>query len=322
MGILVIMKALIVEHRGEQGSLRSVTDPIPSDNELVIRVIAAGINPVDWKLRDLYDRPRPFTLGQDFAGIVVGVGGKVTTYHYGDRVFGIARQHGSYAELTVCPVNDAAQPISHIPDTVGDSDAAAVPTPGLTAMACFEHLHLAADAHIAIIGASGSVGQIAVQLARNAGLQVTGVGGAHSEAAIRALGAANYVAHDTHSRDGLLAALRHLAPGGFAAVLDFASDAATITSFAQIVKPQGILLSTNHSINAPDFDRSALNAINVNLDGSRAASHEGLRSLGKLLESGSVRAPEITERSFGDALQALELVKTGKLTGKVIVTFP
>lgn len=316
------MKAVIVEHRGDQGNFRSVDDPQPGPNEIVIRIVAAGINPVDWKLRDLYDRPRPFTLGQDFAGMVVGVGADVRTYQYGERVFGIARSHGAYAELTVCPVSDNTQPLAHIPDSVGDSDAASVPTPGLTAMACFEQLSLPAGSHIAIIGISGSVGQIALQLARNLGYHVTGVGSARAEATVRAFGAEQYIAHDTHGRDGVLAALRHLAPNGYEAVLDFVSDAQTIGHFAQTVKLQGTLISINHSIVDSAFNPDELKAINVNLEGSRAASHDGLRMLGKMLESQLITAPELTERSFSDSVQALEMVKTGQLSGKVVVTFP
>jgi NADPH:quinone reductase-like Zn-dependent oxidoreductase len=322
MGKYPLMKAYIVEHLGEAGTLKTVEEPEPGNHDVVLRITAAGINPVDWKLRDLYDRPRPFTLGQDFAGIVIGIGNSVQSYHQGDRVFGIARQNGAYAELTLCPVDDPSSPICRLPDSVGDSDAAAVPTPGLTAMACFEKLTLAAGSRIAILGATGALGQIAVQLARSNGLQVTGTGSERDEGYLRELGCVEYLTRESRQTPTAMhASLREIAPAGFDAIIDTVSDANGVQAVAKLLRSQGIIISVNHAIDDSAFDASKITALNVNLQGSRASSHEGLRNLAKMLESNAIRAPRFVERDFSDALPALEQVKTRAIHEKVVLTF-
>ncbi len=127
------MRAVVVERPGDPGALRDVPVPVAEAGEVLVRVRAAGINPIDWKSRDGGKRPLPFTLGQDFAGVVVSIGGGVADYTVDDRVFGIARDHGAYADFTVAQVNNPEQPISKIPASVSDTVAAALPTAGLTA---------------------------------------------------------------------------------------------------------------------------------------------------------------------------------------------
>src|ERR1700722_2773512 len=125
------MRAIVVEHRNEPGTLREVPTPEPDAGEVLVRVAVAGINPVDWKSRDMYDHALPFVLGQDFAGTVAAVGEGVRRYVQGDRIFGIAKEHGAYAEYTIVPEDDPQQPVAKIPNDIGDADAAALPTAGL-----------------------------------------------------------------------------------------------------------------------------------------------------------------------------------------------
>ena len=316
------MKAYIVEHLREAGTLKTVAEPEPGNHDVVVRITAAGINPVDWKVRDRDDRPRPFTLGQDFAGIVIGIGNSVQNYHQDDRVFGIARRNGAYAEATLCTVDDPTSPICRLPDSIGDSDAAAVPTPGLTAMACFEKLTLAAGSRIAILGATGALGQIAVQIARNKGLQVTGTGSERDEKYLRELGCVEYVTRESRQTPAAMhAALHEIAPEGFDAVIDTVNYANGIQAVAEILRPQGTLISVNRAIDDSAFDASKITALNVNLVGSRASSHEGLRNLAKMLESNAIRPPRFVERDFSDALQALDQVKSRTIHEKVVLTF-
>ncbi|HEV7180293.1 MAG TPA: alcohol dehydrogenase catalytic domain-containing protein, partial [Candidatus Baltobacteraceae bacterium] len=182
------MKAVVVEHLGEAGSLRDVPTPQPQTGEVLVRVSAAGVNPIDWKTRDGGRRKMPFVLGQDFAGIVVAVGPNTHRYALGDRIFGIARTHGSYAEFTIVPEDDNAQPICKIPDGVGDADAAALPTAGLTALAAIDILNLRDGARIAVIGVTGGVGGFTAQIAHSRGLYVIGAGHSGHEAAAREFG--------------------------------------------------------------------------------------------------------------------------------------
>ena len=150
------MRAVVVEHLHQQGSLHEVPVPEPGPTDVLVRITVAGINPVDWKIRDEYGHALPFVLGQDFAGIVVGSGAAVKHYSQDDRVFGIAREHGAYAEYTVVPEDGKGQPIAHIPDSVGDADAAGLPTAGLTALAAIERMNVGAGSTLAIVGPTGS----------------------------------------------------------------------------------------------------------------------------------------------------------------------
>ena len=100
------MQAFAIDRFGEEGSLRELQDPVAGPGELLVRVTTAGVNPVDWKIRDgLHGGASfPHILGNDFAGVIEEVGKGVSDFRPGERIFGIARDHGAYAERTVVPV--------------------------------------------------------------------------------------------------------------------------------------------------------------------------------------------------------------------------
>src|SRR5215469_6635474 len=148
------MKAAVIEHRGETAAIKSVADPQPGEREILVRVTVAGVNPIDWKVREAGERRLPFVLGQDFAGIVVATGSRAQKYNLDERVFGIARDHGTYAQLTVVPEDDHAQPVAKIPDALGDAEAAALPTSGLTALASLDALGVESATKVLILGAT------------------------------------------------------------------------------------------------------------------------------------------------------------------------
>jgi NADPH:quinone reductase-like Zn-dependent oxidoreductase len=311
------MRAIVVEHRGEKGSLRDLPVPQPGDHEILVRISAAGANPVDWKSRDLYDHSLPFTLGQDFAGAVADVGDRVTKYGHGDRVFGIARTHGSYADYTLIPEESSSEPLGHIPDDVGDADAAALPTAALTALACVERLQVKAGQTLLIVGVTGAVGQFAAQMALDRGATVIGTGGsAHAEIA-RALGIADFIAYD---REDVVERVRASAPDGVDAVLDLADDAEHIAAMSAVLRKGGTIASTIRAIDEDSFKQRGFHGINVNLEGSPQSSHEGLREVAAMVERGRLRVPIVAERDLTDAVEALELVKSGSVAGKVVLT--
>ncbi len=160
------MKAAVIEHAGDLGSLKEIPEPAPGSHEIQVRVSAAGVNPIDWKVRDRGNERMPFVLGQDFAGVVSRVGAGVTKYKIGERVFGVAPDHGAYAEYTIVSEDD---PVAKIPDDVGDADAAALPTAGLTALAALETLQVDKGTKLLVLGATGGVGSFAVQIAADRG---------------------------------------------------------------------------------------------------------------------------------------------------------
>lgn len=161
------MKAMRIHAYGGSGQMKleEVSAPTPQEHQVLVQVFDAGVNPVDWKIREGYlknVRPAhfPLTLGQDFAGKVIAVGQGVHNFKAGDRVFGFA--HGSYAENALVDEHKIAQ----IPDSVDDVTAASLPTAGITAyQLILKTINLQPGQRILIQGAGGGVGSFAVQLA-------------------------------------------------------------------------------------------------------------------------------------------------------------
>jgi NADPH:quinone reductase-like Zn-dependent oxidoreductase len=158
------MRAFVIEHP-QTASIRELPVPKIAAGEILVRVTAAGVNPIDWKNRDSYEGPFPKILGLDFAGLVVGVGEHVTRYVLDDRIFGMAGKHGSFAEYTVVAQDSSEGPNSKISEFVGDADAAALPVAGLTALASIEALGVKKGTVVLITAAAGGVGGFASQIA-------------------------------------------------------------------------------------------------------------------------------------------------------------
>ena len=190
------MKAITYERFGGPEVLRyeDLPMPEPSNGEVVVRVLAAAVNPLDWHM--LRGKPRmirlspdvrgkkPMRPGRDLSGIIERVGEDSGAFRVGDRVFGAAQ--GAFAEY-VCAPETAFAPM---PDALSFEDAAATPIGGLTALqALRDSGRLRPGQHILVNGAAGGVGTFAVQIAREMGAQVTAVCSASSAALVRQIGA-------------------------------------------------------------------------------------------------------------------------------------
>jgi len=170
------MKAVRIHQYGDAGTLKLEEIPrlsIAAD-QILIRVRDAGVNTIDWKIRQGYlnqvmPASFPMTIGQDFAGEVVESGKDSTEFAAGDRVFGFAQ--GSYAEYAAAP----ASTVAAIPNSIDFATAAALPTAGSTALQIVRDVVDAkAGMTILIHGAAGGVGSYASQIARNLGARVIG----------------------------------------------------------------------------------------------------------------------------------------------------
>jgi NADPH:quinone reductase-like Zn-dependent oxidoreductase len=311
------MKAVVVEHRGDDGTLKDVPRPQPAPHEVLVRVTAAGINPVDWKRRDRGDRPFPFVLGQDFAGVVSAPGARVSKYQEGERVFGIARKYGAFAEYTVVPEESHEEPIAKIADTVGDADAASLPTAGLTALAAIEWLRVRNGTTLLVLGATGGVGGFAVQIARDRGARVIGTGRSASEQFARDLGVEEFVAYD---KEDVVQAMKAAHPAGVDAVLDLVSDAGAIKKIGELVHADGRIVSTIGAADVDWFAQREIAADNLNMLDTPQASHAGLRTLQELLEQQRIRVVIAGERPLTEAADALAESKGGSVNGKIVIT--
>src|SRR3989454_268395 len=184
------MKAVQIHAFGGPEVLQyeDVPQPQPKANEILVRVHAAGVNPVDWKIREGHlSATLPMIMGIDFSGVVESVGNGVTKYRPGDAVFGqVADESGSYAEYAVAMESDVARK----PEALDHIRAAALPVAGLTPwQALFDTANLSAGQKMLIHGAAGGVGSFAVQFAKWKGARVLGTASGDHVEQVRQLGA-------------------------------------------------------------------------------------------------------------------------------------
>jgi alcohol dehydrogenase len=189
------MRAYILTRYGgpDAMELRDVPAPRPGPGQILVRVRAAGLNPVDFKTREgklrvIRRYPLPIVAGNELAGTVEALGAGVTRFAVGDRVFARVEKEtlGAFAELACCGEDVAAR----MPASVDFATAAGVPLAGLTALqALRDELRVAPGQRIFISGGAGGVGTFAVQIARQLGAEVATTASPRGEALVRRLGA-------------------------------------------------------------------------------------------------------------------------------------
>ena len=308
------MRAFAIDDYGQTGTLRELPAPEPAAGQVLIRVTAAGVNPVDWKTRDGQGerKPLPLILGQDFAGVVERAEA-VDEPRPGQRVFGASRSHGGYAEYTLVPAGSRNDPLAPIPAGVSDAQAAALPTAGLTALAALEILGVRAGTTVLIVGATGGVGAFATQLAHQRGARVIGAVRGDPERA-RALGA-----DETVAGDDVAAQVQRAHPDGIDAVLDLVHDQNGTQALAAVVKPGGALVSTIHGADEAWFAQRDVKATNVVVNQTPQWSPAGLSELAGLVAAGKLEVPVALEAPLAEAAQVLEKSENGSLGGKAVL---
>lgn len=205
------MKAVRIHEFGgaDVMQLEDIERPVPAPDEILVKVYASGVNPVDWVIRNgTNDALRPFlklpmTLGWDAAGIVEETGSDVTGFQKGDAVYGVPNfpGDGSYAEYCAAKADQFALK----PKSIGFDEAAGVPLAALTAWTgLFEHGKLQPGQRVLIQGASGGVGSFAVQFAKAKGAYVIGIASAQNQAYLRQIGADEVIDYKTQKVEELV----------------------------------------------------------------------------------------------------------------------
>ena len=294
-----------------------VHPPEPVDTEVLIEIAYAGVNPVDWKIREgmlsgLFPHEFPVIPGWDAAGTVKGVGKNVTEFRIGDRVYAYCRKpkvrFGTYAEFVT--MDHAA--VALMPKNVGFAEAASVPLAGLTAwQSLFDAANLSAGDRVLIRGGAGGVGSLAIQFAKHAGAKVYTTACKANHEYVTSLGAD--VAIDYAAED-FVDAVRKREPGGIDLVFDAVGGDAQRKCY-QVLKRGGMLVSI---VDAPDEEMARSSGVKtayvfVSPDG------EQLRRITALVESGAVRAPVIEEMGLRDAAEAQRRSKAGHVRGKIVL---
>jgi NADPH:quinone reductase-like Zn-dependent oxidoreductase len=309
------MRAFAVRRFGEAPAILNL--PVPAaDGAFLIRVSYAGVNPRDSVVlgRLTASSRYPVVVGADFAGVAERVPAGERDLRAGERVFGMAGTHGSYAEYTaVAPAVQA--PLARIPDGVGDDQAAALPTAAVTALRTLELLGVAPGQHLVVMGAAGGVGGYAVQMARSLGAHVIATVRGDSDEA-RSLGAEEV--YDTNAVDAI-DALRVAHPDGVDAVLDLVSGPDAIRRDAEILKPGGSLVSTIFAADEAWFAQRQVTAQNSASSANPLISPHGLTTVARMLADGTITARIRSTVELGDAGQILEKLRTGGLRGKAVI---
>jgi NADPH:quinone reductase-like Zn-dependent oxidoreductase len=310
------MRAYAVAGFGKAPALQEI--PVPTaDDGYLIRVRYAGVNPLDYKLLQwLAENSKyPFVMGVDFAGVVERAPAGQQDFRVGDRVFGMARTHGAYADYTAIDRGTNTEPLALIPEGVGDELAAALPIPAITALGSLDLLGVSRGQRLVVMGATGGVGGYAVQMARSRGAHVIAtVRGDPDEA--RRLGAEEV--YDTAAGE-VTAALRASHPDGVDAVLDLVNDSKAIGRDAEILKPGGSLVSTLFAADAGWFAQRKITAQNINSNTNSLSSSQRLREVGRLLADGTITARIGATFRLEDAGQMLEKLRHGELHGKTLI---
>jgi NADPH:quinone reductase len=310
------VRAFAVKSFGEPASVQNL--PVPAaEGAVLVRVRFAGVNPLDNNLlgRLTAASSYPFVVGIDFAGVVERVPAGDHGLRVGDRVFGMARTHGSYADYTAVAPAAAMEPLARIPDGVADDQAAALPIPAVTALAAIEQLQVTKGQRVVVMGAAGGVGGYAVQMARSGGAHVIAtVRGDDGEA--RRLGAEEV--YDSQAAD-VIDSLRAAHPDGVDAVLDLVSGPDAIRRDAEVIRPGGRLVSTVFAADEDWFAKRQITAHNHASSANPLISPQGLTTVGRMLAEGTITARIGSTVDLDAAGQVLEELRHGGLRGKAVI---
>jgi NADPH:quinone reductase-like Zn-dependent oxidoreductase len=304
------MKAVYVRQWGgsDAAVIEDTAIPQPGAGELLVRVRATSINPVDWKIREGYLQEYlslPLLLGSDFAGDVEALGEGVTGIPIGRSVYGMkGLRGGAYAEYTTVPANEIAPK----PASLSYAEAASVPHAAVTAWnALYEAANIQAAQRVLIHAAAGGVGHFAVQLAKNKGAYVIGTASAANEAFLRELGVDEFINYqaapfETQVKD-----------------VDVVLDSIgfdTSSRSLQVLKPGGTLVCI---VTPPPMEAAAERQVTAKFTGGQA-SNTILTEIAQLIDAGKVK-PHIHARfPFAQIHDALSESQKGHARGKIVVT--
>jgi NADPH:quinone reductase-like Zn-dependent oxidoreductase len=290
--------------------LVDVPRPEPGPTEVLVRVTAAGVNPVDWKVRargGFLGEP-PFTVGWDVAGVVEELGRGVTRFVPGDRVFGMPRfprEAAAYAQYVTAP----SRQLARVPDGLGDVEAAGVPLAGLTAwQGLVETAGVGPGSRVLVLAAAGGVGHLAVQIAKARGAYVIGTARAEKHAFLASLGTDEAVDYTTGPLAGRVDAVD--------VVLDLVGGEAAADALSAL-RDGGTLVTVTGAAD----ELRATAGVRVRLAGVLVEPDRlGLEALSELVAEGVLRPHVSATFPLAEAARAHEAIETGRTVGKLVLT--
>ena len=290
--------------------LEEVPRPTAGSDEVLVRVHAAGVNPLDWKVRaghlkDWLPHRLPLIPGWDVSGVVEALGPDVTAFKTGDAVYGMLDfgRDGAYAEYVAAGIRTLALK----PSSLDHVQAAAVPLAALTAwQSLFDSASLSAGQTVLIHGAAGGVGHFAVQFAKWKGAKVIGTASAGNESFLRELGADKVIDYRTTRFEE--------AVGGVDVVLDTIGGETQQRSW-QVLKKGGILVATLgiSSPEAPGEHGVRGAGVSVHPDPAQLAQ------IAALIDAGDLKPVIAAVLPLTEAARAHEMSQTGHGRGKIVL---
>jgi NADPH:quinone reductase-like Zn-dependent oxidoreductase len=304
------MKSIRIHSYGDSGEMKVEEAARPQigdgEGDVLVKVLAAGVNPIDWKIREGYMKefmPKsfPLTLGQDLAGEVAEVGKNAGQFETGDAVFGFGS--GSYAEYAAARTNEIALK----PKSVDFATAASIPTAGLTAwQALIDVAHVSLGQTVLIHGAAGGVGSFAVQIARWRGARVVATASSNDAAYLKSLGVEQVIDYQTERFEARA--------GNPDIVLDLIGGE-TLNRSYRVVKKGGIIVTT---VGQPDEtmareEGARVVRIMMKRDGSELAQ------IAQLVDQGILKPRVDRVLPMTDAKRAHDLNQSGQTHGKIVL---
>ena len=302
------MKAIVITEYGNDDVLNyaDVECPEPKAEEVLVKVHVAGVNPIDWKIRngagERLGLKLPIVLGSEIAGTIEKLGDDVSGFKAGGAVYGIITS-GGFAEYAIAKIGDIAPK----PQRLDFENAAAVPLGALTAwQAIFDLAHLSDGQKIAIAGASGGVGSLAVQLAKAKGAYVIGTASGRNEAFVRDLGADEFVDYTKQNFEEVIKDVD--------VVFDTVGGHTFERAF-QTLKKGGFLVT---SVEFPSEEK----AHEFEVKSARVhckPNAEQLAAISALVDEGKLKAHVATVLPLAEVKKAFQLSESGRTRGKIVL---
>lgn len=329
------MRAMVIDRYGKVPMrLEEMPTPKIGDYEILAEIHAASINPIDFKIRDgkvkmLVKYNMPLILGNDFSGVVVKVGAKVTRFRIGDEIYGRPRKSkiGTFAEYIAIHEDDIALK----PKNLSFEEAASIPLVGLTSyQALTDILQVQKGQKVLIQAGAGGVGTFAIQLAKSMGATVATTASEAGANLVKSLGADEIINYKTEKFEEVLK--------NYDAVFDTLGGDILNKSF-EVVKSGGKIVSVSGLPNArfgKEYGSGFLKTFLFSIASAKLTklekkynvrytflfmkpSGEQLRIIGNFIETGKIKPIIDRVFPFEDAQKAMEYAESGRAKGKIIV---
>jgi NADPH:quinone reductase-like Zn-dependent oxidoreductase len=315
-----MMKAVIIKEFGDRSKLQiaDVPKPEPEEGEVLIRIKAAGVNPVDYKIREGGLKNRmpnelPVILGWDVSGVVEKNGYGASRFEPGEEVFAYGRRkiikNGTYAEYICLPESFLA----YKPKSMSFEEAAGVPLAGLTAFqALLQKGKLMANERALILGATGGVGSFAIQIAKAVGASVVAVASKKNIAYAVSLGADDFI---DYSSGNLLGDIEQRFPDKFDLVFDCVGNK-TLAEAYQYLKPGGRLVSILGQVNPEEAEKNKVLFHYLFVE----PNVRQLNQISRWIGDGKLRVHIDKVFNLNEVAKAHEQIETGHTKGKIVLT--